>query len=196
MTRQFTWRSAVMGLGLTLAAAGTARANGYEFFTPLGDRSKIDLIYVGQIREKGSRNLIRDAAYVMVREKQTDMTFPFDSDRPGHFTSPDVGAAIKELGGNVSPGNLEIQVSVPGYKTATVSKVPRTVKGIVEVNFELEREGDASAASVPTSARPADSAPAGTSEGPSRLWLFGVTALVVIGGIAARTLGPRPSTAR
>ena len=125
------------------------------------------------------------------------MTFPFDNDRPGHYTSPDVGAAIKELGGTVSADNLEIQVSVPGYKTATVSKVPRTMKGIIEVNVELEREGDASAPSAPTvSARSTDAAPAGAPEGPSRLWLFGATALVVIGGIAARTLGPRQSTTR
>ncbi len=200
MTRKFAWRSAVLVLGVILATADAARGNGYEFFVPLGDRAKLDLVYVGQIREKGTRNLVREPAYVMVTDNGSGMTFPFDSDRPGHYRSPDVGASIKELGGTVKASDLEIQVAVPGYKTAKVTNVPRTINGIVEVNVELERDGgNASAASDASdaSAPPQGSQPSsGSEETSSRIWLFGITALVVMGGIAARTLGPRQSTAR
>src|SRR5688500_7436967 len=94
--KQFTFRSMV-ALGLTVGIAGTAWGNGYEFFAPAGDNRPLDLVYVGQIRDKSTGKLVRTPAYLMLTEKESGMTFPFGNDRPGHYRSPDVGAHIKDL---------------------------------------------------------------------------------------------------
>lgn len=186
--KQFTVMSVVV-LGLMLTVVGTAAGNGYEFFAPSGSEHPLDLVYVGQIRDKSTGKIIRDPAYLMVTERITGMTFPFGNDRPGHYRSPDVGASIKDLGGTVTANNLEVEAVVAGYKTARITKVPRKLKGTVELNFELEPESSALAGAPLTSA---------SNDSNSRPWvwlLLGGLA-VVIGGAAARTFALRRSTAR
>jgi hypothetical protein len=200
--KRFTTLSAA-ALGLTLAMTGTAFGNGYEFFAPSGDSNRpLDLVYVGQIRDKSTGKLVRSPAYLMVTEKQTGMTFPFGNDRPGHFRSPDVGAHIKDLGGKVAPDNLEIELIVEGYKTAKLTSVPRKTSGVVEVNFTLEPVSSAAASAAggaPTNTRSDDAsqgeAPASSGEWPWRMALVGFAGVVMVGR-AARTLVHRSSTAR
>jgi hypothetical protein len=184
-----------------------AWADGYEFFTV--DRGKpVNLVYVGQIRDKQTGRMVREPAYFMVTEKHSGMTFPFVNDRPGHFRSPDVGESVEELAGTtVDPKNLEFELSVAGYKPVKLTEVPRKNKGVVELNFRVEREG-APAASAAQSGTPASelvdhsvqaptAPPAGESRSRSvRLLFMGAAALTIIGGAAARTSGRRRSTAR
>jgi hypothetical protein len=181
-------------------------ADGYEFFTV--DRGKaVNLVYVGQIRDKNSGQMVRQPAYFMVTEKRSGMTFPFVNDRPGHYRSPDIGESVEELAGMaVNPKDLEFELSVAGYKNVKLTDVPRKNKGVVEVNFRVERE-DAAAAAQPSEAprgpvdhsvqAPTTEAPEETSRSKSKRLLFmGVAGIAIIAGAAARTSGRRRSTAR
>lgn len=183
-----------------------AWADGYEFFTV--DRGKaVNLVYVGQIRDRNSGEVVRQPAYFMVTEKRSGMTFPFVNDRPGHYRSPDIGESVEELAGmKVNPNDLEFELSVAGYKSVKLTTVPRKNKGVVEVNFRVERE-DAAAAAQPGGAAsgpvdhsvqaPTTEAPAEASRSKSmRLLFMGVAGLAIIAGAAARTSGRRRSTAR
>ena len=183
-----------------------AWADGYEFFTV--DRGRaVNLVYVGQIRDKNSGQVVREPAYFMVTEKRSGMTFPFVNDRPGHYRSPDIGESVEELAGMaVNPKDLEFELSVAGYKSVKLTDVPRKNKGVVEVNFRVERE-DAAAAAQPggTASGPVDhSVQAPTTEAPAeasrsksmRLLFMGVAGIAIIAGAAARTSGRRRSTAR
>jgi hypothetical protein len=183
-----------------------AWADGYEFFTV--DRGKpVNLVYVGQIRDKQSGRMVREPAYFMVTEKHSGMSFPFVNDRPGHYRSPDIGESVEELAGTtVNPSNLEFELSVAGYKTVKLTEVPRKNKGVVELNFRVEREDAQAAAGAPTGTAASDlvdhsvqapsELPAGESRSRSmRLLFMGAAALTIIGGAAARTSGRRRSTA-
>jgi hypothetical protein len=205
MTKALILASA-LGVLAGPAFVSPAWADGYEFFTV--DRGKpVNLVYVGQIRDKQTGRMVREPAYFMVTEKHSGMTFPFVNDRPGHFRSPDIGESVEELAGTeVDPKNLEFELSVAGYKTVTLTSVPRKSKGVVELNFRVEREG-AQAAAAPAgtaSGEPVDHSvqapsepPAGESRSRSmRLLFMGAAALTIIGGAAARTSGRRRSTAR
>ena len=112
-------------------------ANGAAFFRPAGKGVKVDLAYFGTIRDDTGRPL--DYADVTVSVSGLMMTFPFSNDALGHYRSPDVGALIKEAGGQADPRQLEITCYVPGYKRARMS-VPRRSKGLHEVDFVLERD--------------------------------------------------------
>jgi len=186
-----------------------ASADGYEFFTV--DRSKpVNLVYVGQIRERDTGRVVREPAYFMVNEKRSGMTFPFVNDRPGHYRSPDIGESVEELAGfKVNPADLEFEVSVAGYKNVKLTNPPRRNKGVVELNFKIEREGAPLAAGAREGGPPASDlidhsyqAPgvAQTDDdagGRSRRFLFmGIAGFAIIAGAAARTSGRRRSTAR
>ena len=195
---------------VSTALVTPAWADGYEFFTV--DRGKqAKLVYVGQIREKDSGRVVREPAYFMVTEKRSGMTFPFVNDRPGHYRSPDIGESVEQLAGSaVNPADLEFEVSVAGYKNVKLTNAPRRNKGVVEMNFRVEREGGpaAAAAAAGEGAPPASDlidhsmqAPGAEqtdeSGGRSRRFLFmGVAGLAIIAGAAARTSGRRRSTAR
>jgi hypothetical protein len=189
-----------VAIGFTLAMSGTAFGNGYEFFAPTGgDNRPLDLVYVGQIRDKSTGKLVRTPAYLMVTEKGTGMTFPFGNDRPGHFRSPDVGQHIKDLGGKVNSEELEIELVVDGYKPAKLTKVPRKTSGVIEVNFALEPVSAAAAAAYAPADTPRqdDTTPAGSGQSPWVWYAFvGGSIALSIAGAAARTLSPRSSTAR
>ena len=185
-------------------------ADGYEFFTV--DRGKpVNLVYVGQIRDRQSGRMVREPAYFMVTEKHSGMTFPFVNDRPGHYRSPDIGESVEELAGTkVNPDNLEFELSIAGYKTVKITEVPRRNKGVVELNFKVERDGEPAAASASTSPAgvpasdlvdhsyqaPSD-APAGEENSRSmRLIFMGIAGLTIIAAAVARTSGRGRSTAR
>jgi hypothetical protein len=195
-------------VAFTFAGAGNASADGYEFFTV--DRAKaVRLAYVGQIREKDSGRIVREPAYFMVTEKRSGMTFPFANDRPGHYRSPDIGESVEELAGtSVNPKDLEFSLEVAGYTSVKVTNAPRKNKGVVELNFIVERDGSSPAnasagAHANTAAEFKDLSTQAAAEpvddSASRLFrliFMGVAAVTIIGGAVARTSGPRRSTGR
>ena len=124
-------------LGFILAFAGTVLANGEEFFAAAGS-GKIDLVYFGRIKDKRTGRPVFDQAIFLINDKASGLSFPFTNDKPGHYRSPDVGMAIKEIGQKVDVNAFEVELQVTGYKKATVTKVPRATHGNVELDFALE----------------------------------------------------------
>jgi hypothetical protein len=110
----------------------------------------------------------------------------------------------------VNPDNLEFELSIAGYKNVKLADVPRKSRGVVELNFKVERDGEPAAASASTSPAgvpasdlvdhsyqaPSD-APAGEENSRSlRLIFMGIAGLTIIAAAVARTSGRGRSTAR
>src|SRR4030095_6199261 len=125
MKRDSAFRQAVIlgvaVLGFIGALAPTAWANGEEFFAP-AKNSKIDLVYFGRIKDSQTGRSVTDSVYFLLTDKSTGLSFQFTSDQPGHFRSPDVGAAIKDIGETVNVNAFEISTIVAGYKSAKITR--------------------------------------------------------------------------
>src|SRR5262249_24948030 len=88
----------------------------------------------------------RDRAFFTIFDNASGLSFPFMNDSVAHYRSPDVGAAVKEMGGvKIDPKNLEIQLMVSGYKDIRITTMPRANHGTEEMNFEMEPSGIAPA---------------------------------------------------
>ena len=124
-------------LGFVLAFAGSAWANGEEFFAP-AKNGKIDLVYFGRIKDSRTGRSVTDSVYFMLTDKSTGLSFPFTNDKPGHFRSPDVGTAIKEIGEQVDATKFMVDVNVGGYKKARITQMPRKAAGTVELDIRLD----------------------------------------------------------
>lgn len=114
-------------------------ANGHMFFRPAGKNAAVDLVYFGTIRDRTTGRPL-DFVDVTIFASSLGMTFPFSNDRPGHYRSPDIGLAIKDVGEKVDPKQIEIVVYIEGYKEARRS-VPRKTQGIIEVDFLMDKAG-------------------------------------------------------
>jgi hypothetical protein len=140
MKRDSAFRAAarlLFTLGFILALAGTAWANGEEFFAP-ANNGTVDLVYYGRIKDSQTGRSITDSVYFVLTDKATGLSFPFVNDKPGHFRSPDIGAGIKEIGERVDVKGFEVTVNVGGYKRATITRMPRKGEGTVELDVRLE----------------------------------------------------------
>ena len=124
-------------LGLIGALAPAAWANGEEFFAP-AKNSKIDLVYFGRIKDSQTGRSVTDSVYFLLTDKATGLSFPFTNDKPGHFRTPDVGTAIKEIGEQIDVNSFVITVNVAGYKRATITRMPRKAQGAIELDVKLE----------------------------------------------------------
>jgi hypothetical protein len=172
--------SARLAVGVVLALCPSAvLANGQQFFTP-GANDKVDLAYFGRVKDARTGRPIAVPPQLTVIDRPTTLYIPFDGDRPGHFSSPDVGLALKDLtaGQDVDVKALEIQVGAPGYKTVSIKKVPRKTSGRVELDVYLEP--DPAAAS--TTAAPPD---------PRRNWSMRFTLLAGMSLVALATAARR-----
>jgi len=183
-------------VGFTLGLTEVVRGNGQEFF-PAAEGKTVDLVYFGRIKDKSTGRLIRDRAFFTIFDSATGMSFPFMNDSVAHFRSPDVGAAIKEMGGvKADPKNFEIQLMVAGYKDIRITKLPRTTQGIVELNFAMEPTGAPAAAaggSAGTAAEPTQ-APGLPEQSPWAQMLAYASAGLFIAAVMVRTVGRRFST--
>ena len=132
MTRRL---NVLIGLAVIgLALAGTAWANGEEFFST-GD-TKLDFYYFGHIKDTDGS--ILDNAVITVTAKNVPIKFPFRNDAPGHFRSPDIGRAIKALGKPVDPSQIEVAVLKKGYTLARAIAVPNKKEGGVELTIVMQ----------------------------------------------------------
>jgi hypothetical protein len=124
-------------LGFLVLCSATAWANGEEFFAPAQD-GKIDLVYFGRIKDSRTGQSIKDSVYFLLTDKSTGLSFQFTSDKPGHYRSPDIGAAIKGIGESVHVDSFELSTIVAGYKNAKITRLPRKSEGTIEVEMRLE----------------------------------------------------------
>jgi hypothetical protein len=113
---------------------------------------------------------------------------PSPTTKPGHFKSPDVGTAIKEIGEQIDAKAFAIDVNVAGYKRATITRMPRKAQGTIELDVRLEPvvSGDVVAAGLSA----ADAPPY------TRTWiiLIGFLLLLVIVTVARTSGRPRTTT--
>ena len=128
----------VIASALVLASTGTLLANGQAFFIPAA-RGPVDLVYFARVKDARTGRPIQKPPYVTIVDPFTGIYIPFQGDGPGHFRSPDIGAAIKEVSTQpIDTKKLEIVVTAAGYKTVKLSNVPRQAKGTVELDVRME----------------------------------------------------------
>jgi hypothetical protein len=173
------WRAACLGCIVIAIGATTAslvRANGQEFFDPGAD-TRIDLVYVGRVRDVNGRFL--KGAEVVIWSPDAGMTFPALSDAYGHYQSPDVGASLKGAAAAVDPKLLKVECVLPGYEQVGPTRIPRKTHGRVEMDFIMR----SARASTPAPER---------RQAHGILWAVpGLLVLVVIGAAVHRSRPPR-----
>src|SRR5262245_19829757 len=119
---------------LVLASAGTLLANGGAFFIP-ADRGPVDLVYFARVKDARTGRPIQKPPYVNIVDPFSGIYIPFQGDGPGHFRSPDIGAAIKEVTTQpIDTKQLELIVSAAGYHTVKLANIPRRAKGTVRLS--------------------------------------------------------------
>ena len=176
---------------LLLAGSSVLWANGQEFFAPAS--GPVEFAYVGRVRDASTGRPVKALPYVTVLERTTGLFFPFTGDSPGHFKSPDIGAAIKEVTTDpINPKELEITIIVPGYTTLEMVQAPLRTNGLVELNVKVVPKAGGEAVSAAGN----DSAPTGGGINPTA-WaaLAGIVVMIAI-AMVARTTGRQQSAAR
>src|ERR1700704_2943853 len=133
----------IAAVAALVLSSGTLLANGESFFIP-ALRGPVNLVYFARVKNARTGRPIEKPPYVTIVDPFTGLIFPFVGDSPGHFRSPDVGAAIKEVTTQpIDTRQLEIVVTAMGYHTVKVANVPRQSKGAIELNVRMEPKGNA-----------------------------------------------------
>jgi hypothetical protein len=188
---------------LVLASAATLLANGQSFFIPAG-RGPVELVYFARVKDARTGRPIQKPPYVTMVDPFTGIVIPFQGDGPGHFRSPDIGAAILEVSSRpIDTSQFEIMISAAGYKTTKVPYIPRQSKGAVELNVKMEPKANSDNATASPSGAPASqpAAPSGGSSAPTdsaKPTIFLLAACFGLAAISAvvRTVGRPESTDR
>jgi hypothetical protein len=204
MTKQHPISAAVVVIvaGFLLASADTLLANGESFFIPAGGK-QVELAYFARVKDARTGRPIQVSPYVSIVDPLTGVYIPFQGDGPGHFRSPDIGAAIKEVSSPpIDTKQLEIVISAAGYKTVKIANIPRQSKGIVELNVRMEPKANAGNTEVsPSVAAASQPGAGGDSSSPTdsaRPTFFLLAACLGLAAISAvaRTVGRPESTGR
>ena len=144
----------VMVAALVLASAGTLLANGQSFFLP-ASRGPVELVYFARIKDARTGRPIQKKPYVTIVDPFTGIVIPFQGDAPGHFRSPDIGAAILEVSSRpIDTKQMEIMVTAAGYQTIKVGYVPRQSKGTIELTVMMEPKAGASSTAQAAASQP------------------------------------------
>ena len=194
-----------MVAALVLASTGTLLANGGAFFIP-ADRGPVDLVYFARVKDARTGRPIKKTPYINIVDPFSGIYIPFQGDSPGHFRSPDIGKAIKEVSSQpINTKQLEIVVTASGYHTLKLTNIPRQAKGTVELIVKMEPRADSDNTGTSTSttapSQPVaaggggSSAPPADSSKPTYLLLAACFGLAAISAVA-RTVGRPESKAR
>jgi len=187
-------------VGSLVVASGTLLANGEAFFIP-ALKGPIDLVYFARVKNARTGQPIEKTPYVTIVDPYSGIILPFVGDKPGHFRSPDVGAAIKEVTTHpVDTRQLEIVVTASGYQTVKIGNIPRQSKGTIELNVKMEPKTGASSfttSNVVASQTPVPpGAPSPADSMKPTIYLlaacFGLAAI----SVAVRTAGRQTTTTR
>jgi hypothetical protein len=184
-------------LASVVLASGTLLANGESFFIP-ALKGPVDLVYFARVKNAQTGRPIEKPPYVTIVDPYSGIILPFVGDKPGHFRSPDVGAAIKEVTTHpIDTQQLEIVVTASGYQTVKIGHIPRQSKGTIELNVTMEPKTGAAPAVARQATTP--TAPPGTpspadSMKPTLYLLAACFGLAAI-SVAARKAGRQTTTA-
>src|SRR5580765_1986690 len=131
-------RSSIAAIVVSIVlAGGTLLANGESFFIP-ASRGPVDLVYFARVKNARTGQPIEKPPYVTIVDPYSGIILPFAGDKPGHFRSPDVGKAIKEVTTHpIDTQQLEIVVTASGYQTVKLGHIPRQSKGTIELNVNM-----------------------------------------------------------
>ncbi len=205
MKKQQPISAAIVGMvaALVLAGGGTLLANGQSFFIPAG-RGPVELVYFARVKDARTGRPIQKKPYVTIVDPFTGIVIPFQGDAPGHFRSPDIGAAILEVSSRpIDTRQMEVMVTAAGYQTIKVGYIPRQSKGAVELNVKMEPKTnfDNTGASASIAAASQPGAPAGGGSAPTDSAKPTIFLLAACFGLAtisavARTVGRPESTGR
>ena len=190
--------------GFVLAETGSVLANGGAFFVP-ASRGPVDLVYFARVKDARTGRPIQNVPYVTIVDPNSGIYVPFLGDAPGHFRSPDNGAAILEVSSRpIDTKQMEIVVTAAGYQTMKVAYIPRQSKGAVELNVKMEPKAnaDSTGAGASTAAASQPGAPGGDSNSaptdsakPTFFLLGACFGLAAISAVA-QTVGRPGSTKR
>ena len=181
-------------------ASGTLLANGEAFFLP-ANRGPVNLVYFARVKNARTGRPIEKPPYVTIVDPYSGIILPFAGDKPGHFRSPDVGKAIKEVTTHpIDTQQLEIVVTASGYQTVKLGHIPRQSKGTIELNVNMEPKAGASVSSTAQAVASQAPLPPGTpspadSMKPTLYLLAACFGLAAI-SVAARRAGRPTTTAR
>jgi hypothetical protein len=192
----------VLSLGILLSGRATLLANGESFFIP-ANKGPVNLVYFARVKNARTGRPIEKMPYVTIVDPYSGMIFPFVGDKPGHFRSPDVGAAIKEVTTHpIDTQQLEIVVTASGYQTVKLGNIPRQSKGAIELNVKMEPKAGTGASTassggqtVASQAPPPGTPSPSDSMKPTIYLLAGCFGLAII-SVAARRAGRQTTTAR
>jgi hypothetical protein len=164
----------------------------------------VELVYFARVKDARTGKPIQKKPYVTVVDPFTGVVIPFQGDAPGHFRSPDIGAAILEVSARpIDTRQMEVMVTAAGYKTIKVGYIPRQSKGAVELNVKMEPKANADTtdAAAPVATESQNAAPGGNTTTPAdsaKPTLFLLAACFGLAAISAvaRTVGHPDSTGR
>jgi len=186
-------------LASVVLASGTLLANGESFFIP-ALRGPVELVYFARVKNARTGRPIEKPPYVTLVDPYSGIIMPFVGDKPGHFRSPDIGAAIKEVTAHpIDTQQLEIVVTASGYQTVKVRHIPRQSKGTIELNVQMEPKtagGSSTLGAIASQATPPPGTPSPADSMKPTIYLlaacFGLAAI----SVAARKAGRPTTTAR
>jgi len=188
---------------LFLASTGTLLANGQAFFMA-PSKGPVELVYFARVKDARTGKPIQKKPYVTVVDPFTGIVIPFQGDAPGHFRSPDIGAAILEVSSRpIDTRQMEVMVTAAGYQTMKVKYIPHQSKGAVELNVKMEPKAnvDPTEVTAPVATASQNAAPGGgtstptDSAKPTFFLLAACFGLAAISAVA-RTVGHPDSTGR
>jgi len=183
---------------LVLASATPLLANGGLFFAPAA-QGPVDLVYFGRVKDAQTGRPIRIEPHIDIVDPYTGLYFPFGGEKDGHFRSPDIGAAIKEITDTpIDAKRFQIMVSAKGYQDAEVTVIPRRSKGAVELNIKLQPDTDAATTNTAAPESSGDSsqsdttgsAPVNDSSKPTFFLLAACFGLAAFSAVAQRAGRP------
>jgi hypothetical protein len=163
----------------------------------------VDLVYFARVKDAQTGRPIQKTPYVNIVDPFSGIYIPFQGDSPGHFRSPDIGKAIKEVTTEpIDAQQLEIVVTAVGYETVKVARIPRRAKGAIELDVRMVPRANAgNTATNPSNAAPSEPVAAAGSSAPtdsSKPTFFLLAACFGLAAISAvaRTVGRPESTGR
>jgi hypothetical protein len=96
---------------LVLASAGNAPGQRFSF-SSLRRQRPVELAYFARVKDARTGKPIQKPPYVTIVDPFSGIYIPFQGDGPGHFRSPDIGAAILQVASRpIDTKQLEIIVS-------------------------------------------------------------------------------------
>lgn len=142
--REVAMRSARALCGFVLLAsivwARAAWPNGDLFFEAAEIPGKPEYVLFGNVKDERGKYV--EAAVVTVFVKEPRLNYTSQTDILGRFRTLDIGRAIRGLGYEVDPSQIDIVIESPGLRVARrVYRGKRGQnKGAVEINFVMERD--------------------------------------------------------